>query len=288
MAQLQVTMDETPLKAPETYDHEDTHTNLDALKNSKAILRNIARQQAASPKDKGALSTPEILEMILLELNPREVLINCLLVCKSWKEIIFDSPPLQQELHFQPMPPEKQHFQDGKPMYSLCGLLTHIINAGGPESWDNFQIPSILDFDPNTLLGYVVQLSKLNCTEALSRPEASWRKMLMVQPPVLFTHYFYSLRSDFVLVQKKSSQREDLVKSVNRYDGTARLGKVYDVWVKMDWVVGIVKEARWWTAQEDLWTVDTNFRLVHPSRTFDTKNENDLELELSLDSWKDN
>lgn len=79
----------------------------------------------SSPATKKVLHLAELLQNILLYIPTRELLLIGPRVSKFWNEVILESALLQQKLHFQPMLLDKQLFEDGKPIYSLCGLITH-------------------------------------------------------------------------------------------------------------------------------------------------------------------
>lgn len=288
IVQLQFSMDDNTFKAPEGCDQEAIHTRLDALENSRAILRDLARSQELSqanwnpdsPATKKVLQIAELLQNILLYIPTRELLLNCLRVSKFWNETISESPSLQQNLHFRPMPKEKQHFQDGKPMYSVCGLLTHKL----AEYQSKFQEPFVLDYDANHTRSFDIQLSKLHWIEAFSRQEASWRKMLVVQPPVPFAHNFYDNLLHFEEVQLGMDHPEEKIVSVVRYQGHERLGEIYDFWKKKDWTEGKNKKVKWYTPGNHLWMEDTTISLVDISQP--TKGEQGFEFKLSFNSWK--
>jgi hypothetical protein len=61
-----------------------------------------------------ALSTPEILNLLLAELSMRCLLTTAQRVCRRWRDAIVASPTLQQKLFFRPVPeltqrqPERQ------------------------------------------------------------------------------------------------------------------------------------------------------------------------------------
>ncbi|KAG2021421.1 hypothetical protein GB937_004758 [Aspergillus fischeri] len=106
------------------------------------------------------LSTPELLEYILLHLDIQSLLTSAQRVCRSWTRLIQFSPRLQQALFFKPTPPEKCH----KKLHSF------------PPAWDPSGVREC-----TYLLPSGPEVSERR--QKLFRREASWRWMLVQQPP---------------------------------------------------------------------------------------------------------
>ncbi|KAH1497477.1 hypothetical protein LV164_001707 [Aspergillus fumigatus] len=116
------------------------------------------------------LSTPELLENILLYLDVQSLLTSAQRVCRSWTRLIQTSLRLQQALFFQPIPPEKCREKLLNPL-----LAKHFWNFFPPAR------------DPSGVreCTYLL-LSGPEASERrqkLLRCEASWRRMLVQQPP---------------------------------------------------------------------------------------------------------
>lgn len=114
-----------------------------------------------------ALSTPEILESILVQLDLRSLLTSAQRVCRSWTTLVRESPSLQNALFFAPV-------KGGEP---------HILNPLLAEEFPSFfpvhTSPSSDGFTFQTLT--MVQTPERK--PAFLRKEASWRRMLVRQPP---------------------------------------------------------------------------------------------------------
>ncbi|KAJ7478352.1 hypothetical protein FB451DRAFT_1241841 [Mycena latifolia] len=108
------------------------------------------------------MSTPELLERILAQLPLRYLLVAAPLVCKAWQAIISLSPTLQRALFFQPDPSPRS---DSEPVRNP--LLVEMQNRW---SWPG-QASTIM----------AMPWSK--APDAFKRKEASWRRMLVTQPP---------------------------------------------------------------------------------------------------------
>ncbi|PWY67516.1 hypothetical protein BO70DRAFT_260192, partial [Aspergillus heteromorphus CBS 117.55] len=107
------------------------------------------------------LSIPELLELILVRLDMRTLLLSQG-VCRTWQTIITRCPHLQRALYFQPCrsSPPGTTSQD-RPLNPLFQSIIspYIISETGPKR------PN-----PATIA-------------AISEPTASWRRMLIRQPP---------------------------------------------------------------------------------------------------------
>lgn len=116
---------------------------------------------------------PELLEQVLLHLTQGEIL-HVQRVCHFWLYIICDSPLLQQKLFFQPLPPSKA--SEKPPEFNpIAEALFPFL------------------FEPHPFLsGWLVKREAERTIrhwnedparrEAVLRPEASWRRMLPLQP----------------------------------------------------------------------------------------------------------
>ncbi|KAI5358887.1 hypothetical protein Slin14017_G111700 [Septoria linicola] len=115
----------------------------------------------------------ELAEAVFLELPPQQVLINVQRVNRAWQEVVNTSMPLQQALFFRPITSEPLQF-----------VQSFGENRGG--SWrfrcEGDQAATVYE---HPLLGQLV-MDQLQPSSAVVRPEASWRKQLLTQPPVSF------------------------------------------------------------------------------------------------------
>lgn len=121
--------------------------------------------------------TPELLEMLLLNLPIKDLLVNAQRVCKKWNSTIRDSPKLQQALFFSPLPGKSVRF------------LKH--TASGIRFWAEHETnPNIYTVLQNPFQDHLALVWKpsLNTTEkkvrTINDANASWRRMLVCQPPI--------------------------------------------------------------------------------------------------------
>lgn len=109
------------------------------------------------------LATVELLELILLEVDIQTILISAIRACHFWKDVVRDSPQLQRLLFLRP---ERL-------------LPTAGSRHGRPEARMN---PLLLrKFEG--LLSSTTNIACSVASETILRPEASWRTMLVQQPP---------------------------------------------------------------------------------------------------------
>jgi hypothetical protein len=156
-----------------------------------------------------ALGLPEILEAILFELPLRDLLVHAQLVSHTWKTTIQSSTVLQQHLFFLPAQPSTS---TSFPIIKFNPLL----HSSFPP-W----------FEDNTHNRYNrgAEFKKLDWNStpkkrvAYARKEASWRNMLLCQPPV----HVLSIEKNWYSMGGKKRQEV----SIHFEDG-ARMGLVYD------------------------------------------------------------
>ncbi|RAK85101.1 hypothetical protein BO79DRAFT_132422, partial [Aspergillus costaricaensis CBS 115574] len=114
----------------------------------------------------------ELLEMILLQLDMRTLLVSAQRVCRAWNTLIKDSSSLQTLLFFKPAAEPFPTELSAREMVEDNPLLSYIWH----EFWRkrvstssvNFNLPPLDPQRENVFL----------------RAEASWRQMLLRQPPV--------------------------------------------------------------------------------------------------------
>ncbi|PYI35262.1 hypothetical protein BP00DRAFT_308465, partial [Aspergillus indologenus CBS 114.80] len=115
---------------------------------------------------------PELLEMILLHLNMRDLLLSSR-VCRLWYDVIQQSSRIQQALFFRPY---RQRAAIGEP-----GLKNALVRD---KLWDEF-FARVLNSRrrPGNERHHLPKIESRKREDAYLRPEASWRKMLLHQPP---------------------------------------------------------------------------------------------------------
>jgi hypothetical protein len=134
------------------------------------------------------LSKPELIELILLQLPMRDLLVHAQLVNKDFYSVIKNFPSLQRKLFFVAKPatsPQKPQDDRGS---MLQAVMCH-------EDWEIN--PLLRERFPPWFNSHA-QLKQLGITElrnldwnsstekiaAYARCEASWRRMLVTQPPI--------------------------------------------------------------------------------------------------------
>ncbi|KAJ7460084.1 hypothetical protein B0H11DRAFT_1622585, partial [Mycena galericulata] len=114
------------------------------------------------------ISTPELLELTLAQLPMRELLLTAPLVSKTWQAITF-APSLQRALFFEADPSSSEPVQN--PI-----LVEMFPPFFGPETRSRWSWPGTSDT--------IMAMPWSKAPDAFSRKEASWRRMLVCQPPV--------------------------------------------------------------------------------------------------------
>lgn len=121
------------------------------------------------------LSTAEILESILLELDLETLLTAAQQTCRAWKYVIDASPSLQKALFFSPIEDTEGHKEKIRnPL--LVGRFPPFFTK--PNREDMFAL------EPRSFMSCLDMIKRRYKFEAYVRPEASWRHMLVQQPPV--------------------------------------------------------------------------------------------------------
>ncbi|KXT18151.1 hypothetical protein AC579_7702 [Pseudocercospora musae] len=138
--------------------------------------------------------TAELFETILLELRIQNILVNASRVCREWKRKIDGSRRLQEALYFRPLPgapvePRGEHLYEKRKRLPGEGRIKAIEVLENPlmprvrrifEKWDKFR--SMKGKTGETAAQRCRRIAREN---AFTSSEASWRRMLAYQPPVL-------------------------------------------------------------------------------------------------------
>jgi len=125
------------------------------------------------------LAMPELLEAILLHLPLSQILMTAQLVSPFFHETITDSPMLQQALFFMPASMDKPYLSKPNPM------LTHGANSRFIDERENRYLGTEDTKWPSD--GAFKQLNWEEWTRKHRKYTvrgASWRRMLVVQPPI--------------------------------------------------------------------------------------------------------
>jgi hypothetical protein len=126
-------------------------------------------------------STPELLESILLQLPLSDLLIRAPLVCHHFHDTISQSIALQQALYFAPKTDAKRSTPNPLLINGNMALfvdkrfkLDNGKKGFAKYSWPNDPAADLKPFKPKSEPQH----------DSITRKEASWRKMLVIQPPV--------------------------------------------------------------------------------------------------------
>lgn len=136
------------------------------------------------------LNTTELLEQILLFLPERDLLVHAQRVNRSFRTLITSSPSLQQKLFFKRIPSRGPDGDDKHCTWHANPLLLAAFPpmfTSSQGKWNKLrgnQVYQNLDWQ------------KESKAEAYKRREASWRRMLVSQPPVsrLYVTIAYRVR----------------------------------------------------------------------------------------------
>jgi hypothetical protein len=183
-------------------------------------------EELEQPQTK-VLTTPELLEIILLHLDTRTLLVSAQQVCQTWTVLIQSSPAIQQALFFQPFTPKlkrgKCHaksiwnsvlpsplkkdtkldqgsINEYESSYTRPIYNPLLVQAFRPFFPSVYELPLIHDNEGKATetkhegkeqekenpfsFKTLDMLSSPQKESAYKRKEASWRKMLLRQPPV--------------------------------------------------------------------------------------------------------
>ena len=153
---------------------------------------------ADPPQATPVLHTPELLELVLFHLDFKTRLISAPRVCKFWLETLNTSPLLQKASFFQP---EKPSSPEEKPRLNplLVEAFGEIFFNTGPEKPPARRAECFwkLPWSPQALLklkaptGSILSVEPTCRQKAFTRAGASWRKMLVSQPPPPFLGFMW-------------------------------------------------------------------------------------------------
>ncbi|KAE9382252.1 hypothetical protein N431DRAFT_425683 [Stipitochalara longipes BDJ] len=140
-------------------------------------------QHSSAPER--AFSIPEVLEAILLNIQPRHLLVDAQRVNRTWHSTVKYSPALQRLLFFEACPKNDNR----EPEFNLL-----LIAAFPPFFNHNPDVEDDAKWTQESL-SRIDWNSSLPKRDAYSREEASWRQMLVLQPPITELNIFKSWSS---------------------------------------------------------------------------------------------
>lgn len=159
------------------------------------------------------LSTPELLEAILIHVTPLHTLLHAQLVSQHFHSTILSSPKLQQLLFFRPSPSPSQEWTVN-PLLRKHFLPFFVVP--GSRFKGSSRTFGMLQLLPWTRFEFRKQ--------AFLRAEASWRRMLLMQPPpkeLQVIEWCHAMGGD--TESKKTITFDDTPA------GCVTMGRVYDV-----------------------------------------------------------
>ncbi|KAI9927726.1 hypothetical protein ASPWEDRAFT_549886 [Aspergillus wentii DTO 134E9] len=118
-----------------------------------------------------AICIPELLEHILIFLDIRTLLISAQRVCRLWNQVIAQSKALQQALFFHPT--------DSKDQERIRNPLLSDVFWSCTVPWKLWDKP----YGPASYQPENNKTGIWNLIERIERENASWRRMLIQQPP---------------------------------------------------------------------------------------------------------
>ncbi|KAJ6482725.1 hypothetical protein C8R45DRAFT_1002256 [Mycena sanguinolenta] len=147
------------------------------------------------------IASPELLELTLTHLPMRDLLVTAPLVSKTWHAITL-TPTLQRLLFFQP---DTSSGRAENPL--LVELFPPFFAPGGPNrwTWPNFEAIKSMPWS--------------KAPNAFKRPDASWRRMLVTQPPA----------QRLVITERCHARGGDSVRRAVLDDPSLRMGVLYDL-----------------------------------------------------------
>ncbi|KAI9841697.1 MAG: hypothetical protein M1837_000429 [Sclerophora amabilis] len=157
------------------------------------------------------LSTPELLEKVLIQLPPRDLLVHAQCVSRAFHSLITSSPSLQQALYFRGKPGEAGRAAELNPLLK---------ETFPPWYKDVRALASWYDWARDEDLETMEWNSSDQKRAAYARSDASWRRMLVVQPPVATLKVIRTLHH-----MRGSDERKA---EIRRSDGL-RMGTLYDL-----------------------------------------------------------
>ena len=238
------------------------------------------------PSRQRVLGTIELLEAILLHLDIRTLLTSAQRVCITWHDLTTSSPLLQRRLFLTPSPsPSTPTYT--RPPYTPNPLLVWAFPCFFPSPRTT---PSTLQMNPNTHWHSTSSIPYPGCmpppahygflpagliasnedkTEYLPmadtrdgrrrhyacvRAGASWRRMLLSQPPVVRVARLGGLSREEVGRRAGGDARNDGSWSLGLWDGKMveiegglRMGELYDEVYRINWVAceGVYWQHAW-------------------------------------------
>lgn len=147
-----------------------------------------------------ALAVPEILTLILQDLDMHTLLVSAQRVCHLWRSVIKETPSLQVKLFLSPSGSKESN---AAPTFNPM-LATKFPTFIPRNDRSKHQPTEFVDL---TIVDFVLEREKQS---AYLRPEASWRHMLTQQPPAFtLASITRSVNSEGVKLERSKGPRQD-------------------------------------------------------------------------------
>ncbi|KAJ6517266.1 hypothetical protein C8R47DRAFT_1086825 [Mycena vitilis] len=160
----------------------------------------------ASPATETVLSTPELLETILASLSMQDLLLIAPLVSKTWQAITL-TPRLQRILFFQSDPASASAEPVQNPLLVEIFPPFFLPDLDTQSRWSWPDVESI------------IALPWASAPAAFRRRDASWRRMLVRQPPV----------RHLPVMEIRHGRTGDFKRRAQMVDVELRMGTLYDL-----------------------------------------------------------
>ncbi|KAJ5193234.1 hypothetical protein N7449_009376 [Penicillium cf. viridicatum] len=184
---------------------------------------------------------PEILEIILAETDMRTLLISAQRVCRTWLNLINKSPSIQKALFFTPIKESEWGMEETTPNPLLAQTFPSFFPVKGRPEYYRFNFFDLtMTKDASTMARFV-------------RDEASWRKMLVQQPPISdigILHISHGKGGDSAGI---SNIPADKKKQTSGYDGL-RMERLFELLLFSDQVqfFRYTKTRVYWSTEEPI------------------------------------
>ncbi|CAG7969154.1 unnamed protein product [Penicillium nalgiovense] len=137
-----------------------------------------------TPVQSHALSIPEIFELVLLNLDTHTLLTKATRICHSWSHFINSSPRIQWALFFRPLDNALNKPKTQNPLLAetFPSIFDQSVNTNKKNDLDTDTTNE--KTTSNVTLTTFDMVKNPHKWDAYIRQEASWRRMLVQQPPV--------------------------------------------------------------------------------------------------------
>ena len=202
------------------------------------------------------LATPELFEMILLELPMQTLLVNVQRICKEWSAFLESSLKLQQAMFFKPITDHTLRliYPDYEGYYQLEETPQAIFSHPLLQGHSRVNACDVPDYEVYREVspevkkqweqhfayqGPVNEIDINHYHNILYRTESSWRKQLATQPPVdIIEHDFYGVGFfDLVREEVRASGTGVTIRDMVQETGTLHHGTIDGgkCWTAVDW-----------------------------------------------------